>query len=100
MSHLPVACLPRPWYLLSRATASSRQRRLTLWGLALGLAGCIEVGPHGPLGPLLPSSPGENSACRPGTPLPSGPLFTDITEQAGLRGITGIRVASADAAAN
>jgi hypothetical protein len=73
-------------------------RHAALFGLGLGLSlvGCIEVGPHAPLMPLLPSSPAKISACRPSTPLASGRLFTDITDQAGLRGITGIRVASAD----
>lgn len=70
--------------------------RAALWGSLLGLAGCIEVGPHAPIGPLMPPNSSSDPSCRPSEPLPSGRLFTDITEQVGLAGITGIRVSSAD----
>lgn len=96
MPQSPVASRPIPAQTRPARTACAALRRLGLWGLGLGLASCIEVGPHAPLGPNLPTSPGNNPSCRASTPLPAGRLFTDITELSGLRGITGIRVASAD----
>ena len=98
MPQSPVASRPLPAQTRPARTACAALRRLGLWGLGLGLglASCIEVGPHAPLGPNLPTSPGNNPSCRASTPLPAGRLFTDITELSGLRGITGIRVASAD----
>lgn len=83
----------RPQSQLAAAPNALRRLALSGLGLSVGLLGCIEVGPHAP---LVPAMSGTATSCRSSTPLPTGPLFTDITDQAGLRGITGIRVSSAD----
>lgn len=46
--------------------------------------------------PPIPDLSKPPMGCRTPPPLPAGALFTDITEEAGLRGITGVRVIAAD----
>ena len=90
-----------------RAQAAPRRRladalRLRIaisLGLPLGFAACVDLGPHAPFAPM-PAGSQVVASCRSPSPLPSGRLFTDITEAAGLKGITGVRVASADPSRN
>jgi hypothetical protein len=72
----------------------------------LGLLSCVDGGweppaflapdlapPGGTGGDLASRPPGD---CRMPPPLPDGALFTDITDEAGLTGVTGVRVVAAD----
>ena len=91
--------------------ASKGPRALPLALLLLGLGSCAAgsgfgaataervVGPPDERSGPVPSSTGaplRPAACLTPPALPSGALYTDITEEAGLRGITGVRVIAAD----
>ena len=82
-----------------RSADAMRMRIATSLGLPLCLAACVDLGPHAPFSPM-PAGSQVVASCRSPSPLPSGRLFTDITEAAGLKGITGVRVASADLSAD
>ncbi len=82
-----------------RSADALRMRIATSLGLPLCLAACVDLGPHAPFSPM-PAGSQVVASCRSSSPLPGGRLFTDITEAAGLKGITGVRVASADLSAD
>ena len=75
-------------------TQTARRRSLETVGLVALLAGCTDPSPRYP--DFSIPFPDMAPVCRPGAPLPAGRLFTDVTEEVGLKGITGVRASAAD----